>query len=112
MNIGKLVASDFPGIDKAKFNEWKALHLEFTRRLRIVSYFALPIGLILYPIIRGKEWTLRGIIIDWSAVLLVIGSIFIVGSGFYLRPINRRFRQLDSELKMSARLRAKQKGNS
>ena len=41
MNIKELTASDFPGIDEAKFNEWKALKIKKNRERRIVFYIGL-----------------------------------------------------------------------
>jgi len=101
MNIKKLAASDFPGIDEAKFNEWKTLHIKDNGEQRIVSYIALAIGYILTLLFFKSFYT-----------FLIFLTIFVIaGYGFY-RVKNKRLRQLGKELKMSDRLWAKKKGRA
>ncbi len=49
MNIKGFTASDFPGIDEAKFNEWKALKIKRNREQRIV--FCIGVGILLILLI-------------------------------------------------------------
>lgn len=41
MRINKLSASDFPGIDEAKFNEWKVIKLKDIQSCSVYSYLGL-----------------------------------------------------------------------
>ncbi len=100
MNIKKLAASDFPGIDEAKFNEWKALQIKTNREQRIVSYIAIGIWLI---------WSLLVTESKYPSIFLI--TFVIVGYGVY-RIKTKRLRQLGKELKMSDRLWAKKKGRA
>jgi len=105
MKIKKLTASDFPGIDEAKFNEWKALKIKRNREQRIVFYIGVGILLIL-SILTGKP-----------IFLLIYLSLFIGVAAieeFYIiyRRRYKHLRQLGKELKMSERLRAKKKGRA
>jgi Flp pilus assembly protein TadB len=108
VKIADLVASDFPGIDEAKFNEWKALKIKRNREQRIVLYIGVGILLILSVVsllTANPELLLIFlifVIIDDWAVLIYI---------FYRRRY-RPLRQLGKEIKMSARLRAKKKGQA
>ena len=101
--IGDLTASDFPGIDGAKFNEWKALKIKKNRERRIVFYIGVGILLILLilSVLTGKPFFLL------IFLILLCDDIYV----FYRRRY-RHLRQLDSELKMSDRLRAKKKGQA
>ena len=101
VKIRNLTVSDFPGIDEAKFNEWKALHIKDNREQRIVSYIAIAIGYILTHLFFKSFYT-----------FLIFLTIFVIaGYGFY-RAKNKRLRQLGKELKMSDRLWAKKKGRA
>ena len=99
--IGDLTASDFPGIDGAKFNEWKALKIKKNRERRIVFYIGVGILLILsvVSVLTAKPYFLL------IFLVLLIDDLFV----FYRRRY-RHLRQLGEELKMSNRLRAKRKG--
>jgi len=112
MNVEKLRASDFPGIDEAKFNEWKALRLKEERWQRIVGYIALPLFLVLYEIVKSRKWTWQGWDVDWLQVYMIFVLIFFAVYGGFLDIKTRRTRRLGKELKMSARLRAKKKGRA
>ena len=104
VRIEDLIASDFPGIDEAKFNEWKALKIKRKRLRRIVYYIGAGIFLILsvVSILTAKPYVLLIFIIPFLVDDLIV---------FYRRKY-RRLRQLGEELKMSARLRAKKKGQA
>jgi hypothetical protein len=109
----ELSASDFPGIDEAKFNEWKALGLRNKRRARIAAWASLPIAFILRLIARSREWTWQGWDVDWLQVyLLLCIAVFVFVYGAYFDITTRGFRRLGKELKMSARLKAKKKGRA
>ncbi len=103
VKIGDLTASDFPGIDEAKFNEWKALKIKKNRERRIVFYIGIGISLILIilSVLTGKAFFLL------IFLILFCDDIYV----FYRRRY-RHLRQLDKELKMSDRLRAKKKGQA
>lgn len=98
MKIKNLTAADFPSIDDAKFNEWKALQVKDNREQRIVSYIAIGIWFI---------WTLLTTKFIYPLIYIII--FIIVGYAFY-RVKNKHLRQLGKELKMSDRMWAKKKG--
>jgi len=105
MNVKQLTAFDFPGIDVAKFNEWKALKIKRNRERRIVFYIWLGILLIL-SVLTAKP-----------IFLLIYLSLFIGVAAieeFYIiyRRRYKHLRQLGKELKMSERLRAKKEGRA
>ena len=102
--IGDLTASDFPGIDEAKFNEWKALKIKKNRERRIVFYIGVGILLILSVV---SVLTAKPIFLLIFLILLIIDDLTI-----FCRRRYRHLRQLGEELKMSARLRAKKKGQA
>jgi Flp pilus assembly protein TadB len=104
--IGDLAASDFPGIDAAKFNEWKALKIRRDRERRIVLYAGLGIFLILsvLSVLTAKP------IFLW--VFLVLIFLVFEDLIFMYRRRYRHLRRLGEELQMSARLRAKKKGEA
>ncbi len=109
MKIMELNASDFPGIDVAKFNDWKALKIKKNRERRIVFYIGIGILLIL---------GIASILIAKPIFMLIIPILFIIENVYFIFFHRRRgrrnshLRQLGEELKMSARLRAKKKGQS
>ncbi len=108
-----LTASDFPGIDEAKFNEWKALGLRNKRRARIAAWASLPTALILSLIARSREWTWQGWDVDWLQVYLMLCiAVFVFGYGAYFDITTRSWRRLSKGLKMAARLRAKKEGRA
>ena len=106
MDIKELSASDFPGIDEAKFNEWKALKIIQNRERRIVFYIGVGILLVMSTVS----------ILIMPIFMLIIPILFIIESldliFFYHRRKrrSRHLRQLGEELKMNARLRAKKRG--
>ena len=107
-DLKKLTASDFPGIDEAKFNEWKALKIKRNREQRIVFYIGVGIFLILLILsllTANPELLLVFLILviidDWAVLIYL-----------YYRKRYRHLCQLGKELKMSARLRAKKKGQA
>jgi len=102
----KLTASDFPGIDEPKFNEWKALKIKRNREQRIVFYIGVGILLILL---------ILSVLTAKPIFLLIFLILFIIDdwAGLIFLSYRRRYkhlRQLGKELKMSQRLRAKKKG--
>ena len=103
-----LNASDFPGIDEAKFNEWKALRLKMSRERRIVFY--IGVGILIVLLIVS--------LLTAHPELLLIFLIFLIIDDWavliYLsyRKRYRPVRQLGKELKMSARLKARRKGTA
>jgi hypothetical protein len=99
LDIKKLTASDFPGIDEAKFNEWKALNIRANREHQIIWYIAIGIWFISVFLISGP----------YPSIALFI--FLIMEYGFYLIR-NRHMRELGKELKMSDRLWAKKKGRA
>lgn len=99
LDIRTLTASDFPGIDGAKFNEWKALHIRLNREHQIIWYIAGGIWFISTLLIAGP----------YPSVALVI--FFIAEYGFYLVR-SKHLRKLRKELKMSDRIWAKKKGRA
>jgi len=111
MRIENLTASDFPGIDEAKFNEWKALKLKDNRRKRIASYLSFPIALILFLIAKSNVWTWqkRGEV-PWDMAYWILVSICFVIYMAYVDITTKPLQRLGKDLKMSARLRAKKKG--
>ena len=104
VKIGDLTASDFPGIDEAKFNEWKALKIEKNREWRIVFYIGVGILLILSVV---SVLTAKPLFLLIFLPLLIIEDLI-----FFYRRRYRHLRQLGEQLKMSARLRAKKKGQA
>jgi Flp pilus assembly protein TadB len=100
MNIKKLAASDFPGIDEAKFNEWKALRRKTNREYYIGACIFLAIIFIL--------WLLAGFESHVSIIVLVF---FLALNGFYSIR-SKRVRQLKEDLKISERWQAKKEGRS
>ena len=102
--IGDLTASDFPGIDEAKFNEWKAHKIKKNRERRIVFYIGVGILLILSVV---SVLTAKPIFLLIFLILFIIDDLI-----FFYRRKYRHLRQLGEELKMSARLRARKKGQA
>jgi len=108
MDVKNLTAFDFPGIDEAKFNEWKTLKIKRNREQRIVFYIGVGILLILLilSLLIAKPtflliFLIFFIIDDWAALIYVS-----------YRRRYKHLRQLGKELKMSERLRAKNKGQA
>lgn len=105
VQIGDLSASDFPGIDEAKFDEWKALKIKKNREQRIVLSIGVGILLIL-SVLTAKPLFL----LIYAGLFM---SMFIIEEVYIIYRIRyKRLRQLGKELKMSARLKAKRKGQA
>jgi len=104
VKIGELTASDFPGIDEAKFNEWKALKIKKNREQTIVFYIGAGILLILSVV---SVLTAKPIFLLIFLVLFIFDDVYVVYHRRY-----RHLRQLGKELKMSDRLRAKKKSQA
>jgi Flp pilus assembly protein TadB len=102
--IGDLTASDFPGIDEAKFNEWKALKIKKNRERRIALYIGGGILLILSVV---SVLTAKPIFLLIFLILLISDDLIVFSRRRY-----RHLRRLGEELKMSARLRAKKRGQA
>jgi Flp pilus assembly protein TadB len=100
--IKKLAASDFPGIDEAKFNEWKTLKIKKNREQRIVFYIGAGILLVLSVV---SVLTAKPIFLSIFLIFLMFDDIYVINRRRY-----RHLRQLDKELRISDRLRAKKKG--
>src|SRR4030042_6847234 len=100
--IGDLSASDFPGIDEAKFNEWKALKIKKNHERRIVFYIGAGILLILSVV---SVLTAKPIFLSIFLIFLIFDDVYVIYRRRY-----RHLRQLGKELKMSDRLQAKKKG--
>ncbi len=107
VKIGDLAASDFPGIDAAKFDEWKALKIKKNRDWRIAFYVGVGILLILsiVSVLIAKSIFLLIFLIflDTDALLILF---------LFYRKRYRHLRRLGDELKMSERLRARRKGQA
>jgi Flp pilus assembly protein TadB len=102
--IGELMASDFPGIDEAKFNEWKALKIKRNRERRIVFYIGIGILLVLGVV---SILTAKPVFLLVFLILLIFDDLIV-----FHRRRYRHLRQLGKELKMSDRLRAKKQGQT
>lgn len=102
MNTKDLTVSDFPGIDEAKFIEWKALQIPLDRESRIVTSMAIIVWFFLVALIPGVS--------KWMDLVIFIISLA-VAYGFYLAR-SKRLRQLRKELKISDRLWARKKGRA
>jgi hypothetical protein len=105
MNIKELEASDFPGIDATKFDEWKALRIKTNRELNLAWCLMLTF-LIVSRFIHLSESLFSTLIkIAWLA-FLPIAVVILVS---YLMK-SKRMNQLDKEIKINARLKARKKG--
>ncbi len=93
MNIQELAASDFPGVDAQKFEEWKALQLRFLRLPWVALTIMIGVSVLSVPLIGGA--------IGWALPVL---SYFVFM--FTQRAQGRRLRQLGNELGMRERLKA------
>lgn len=104
IKIRDLKASDFPGIDEAKFNEWKALKLKKDRERKIIFNVGVGILVILSVV---------SVLTAKPAFLLIFLILFIIEDLIVLYSLRyRHLRQLGEELEMSARLRAKKNGQA
>lgn len=106
LDIKKLTASDFPGIDEAKFNEWKALKIKKNREQSIVFYIGAGILIILSVVSVLTAKSIFPLIFWVFFIFVIFGDLIII----FNRRRHRHFRQLGEELKMPARLRARKKG--
>jgi len=97
MDIKKLSSSDFPGIDEAKFSEWKSLRIKADRDVNIAFVLGCIAG-ILSPLI------------DPDRLGLVVLGVFVIAEIGLYRATHRRLRRLARELKMSDRLKDLERG--
>jgi Flp pilus assembly protein TadB len=104
LKIGDLMASDFLGIDEAKFNEWKALKIKRNRERRIVFYIGVGILLVLGVV---SILTAKPVFLLVFLILLICDDLIV-----FHRRRYRHLRHLGEELKITARLRAKKKGQT
>jgi hypothetical protein len=95
VRIEDLTAYDFPGIDEAKFNEWKALRLRTNREYWIGA--CIFIALMVITSSFGAEFTMG---------VLVLFLVFARVNTFR----TSRMGELGRELDMKRRLRAKRLG--
>jgi hypothetical protein len=99
MRIHDLAASDFPGVDPEKFDEWKAMQIRANRLPWVGLAIMAGSAFITVPLIGGGiGWMLP--VIAYFAFMLSQAS-----SG-------RRLRELTTELRMKERLKAKREGKS
>jgi hypothetical protein len=99
MRIQDLVASDFPGIDQKKFDEWKALQIRANRAPWIGLATMVGVGIVSVPLIGGG--------IGW---LLPLIAYFAAMSPAVAR--GKRLRELTRELGMREKLKAKRRGKT
>ncbi len=92
MNIQELAASDFPGVDAQKFEEWKSLQLRFMRLPWVALAIMIGVAVLSVPLIGGA--------IGWALPVL---SYFVFM--FSQRAQGQRLRQLGNELGMRERLK-------
>ena len=97
MRLQDLSASDFPGIDQAKFEEWKSLQMRANRLPWLGLAIMVGVAVFSIPLIGGG--------IGW---MLPVVAYF----AFMLPNVSRgnRLRHLTSELGMKERLKAKRQG--
>ncbi len=93
MNIQELAASDFPGVDAQKFEEWKALQVRLLRLPWIALAIMIGVAVLSVPLIGGA--------IGYALPVLAY-FVFM----FTQRAQGRRLRQLGNELGMRERLKA------
>ncbi len=93
MNVKRLVASDFPGIDAAKFDEWKSLRIKADRDVNIAVAVWCAAG-VLSPLIKPS-----------GLGLAALAAFAIAEIGLY-RATHGRLRRLSKELGMPDRLKA------
>ena len=93
--LKNLTVSDFPGIDEAKFNEWKTLHLRSLGEKKIAVGICVASFLISALLFSDELYYLLGP----TFILLAICAFFIVR--------NKRKRQLYRELDLIRRSTAK-----
>jgi hypothetical protein len=96
--IKKLTASDFPGIDEAKFNELKVLLIKVNREQAVFCFVAAGI------------WFISTLLVARSHYLTTSGIILMLAIYGFGLVSTKRLRRLEKELKISDRLRAKKKG--
>jgi len=97
MDIKRLSSSDLPGIDKARFNEWKSLRIKADRDVNIAVAVWCAAG-VLSPLIKPS-----------GLGLAALAAFAIAEIGLY-RATHGRLRRLAGELRMSERLKALERG--
>jgi hypothetical protein len=96
LKLKNLSASDFPGVDEAKFNEWKRLKIKSDSELNILAF--TWIGLLVF---NAAVRNLAGF------VVFAFYTVFVIVFGLVR---SKRSRQLARELDMRRRIRAKTLG--
>ena len=96
MNVKELAASDFPGIEASKFEEWKALRLKEKRGIWLCAVPVLGTVIITYILFGYAASQIAGVI------------VFLISMPRGINP--KRRRQLARELDMKRRLREAYKG--
>jgi len=99
MRIQDLVASDFPGVDPEKFDEWKAMQIRANRLPMIGLAIMVGSAFITIPLIGGGIGYMLPLIAYFAFMLPQASS-------------GRRLRKLAMELRMRERLKAKREGKS
>ena len=94
MNVKKLNAYDFPGIDIPKFNEWKELRLKVNREVVIVVLLGVAFLSIWYFVLHVKS----------NSIIPILVAMI---PGMFSNIRRKRERQLKEELKISERWQAK-----
>jgi len=97
MDIKQLSSSDLPGIDEAKFAEWKSLRTKADRDVNIAFVLGCVAGA-LSPLLDP----------DWLGLVALI--VFVIAEIALYRATHKRLRQLARELKMTDRLKALERG--
>lgn len=107
MNIDELSASVFPGIDEAKFNEWKTLRIKQRRQYRLAASLLAPV--VLVPRFFVLTESLVSTLIRIAIVLPIPVALMVLLSA--LRK-SKHINQIDKEIRITELLRAKKKGES
>jgi hypothetical protein len=97
MDIKQLSSSDFPGIDEAKFSEWKSLRIKADRDVNIAFVLGCIAG-VLSPLINPDRLGLAAL------------AVFVMAEFVIYRATHKRLRRLAGELRMSDRLKALERG--
>lgn len=96
--LKKLTSSDFPGIDEARFNEWKALHLKGLRE-KTIAVGIIVASFIISALLFTDE---LNYLLGPTCILLAVYVFFFVRG--------KRKRQLFRELDLKRRLDARTLG--
>jgi accessory gene regulator protein AgrB len=94
LKLKNLSASDFPGVDEAKFKEWKRLKMKFNNNPIPIVWIALLVAQVFVK--NLALFILFAIITAATIVYAIVGS--------------QRYRKLGRELDMGRRVRALARG--